>query len=61
MLPTLSLYDCVLRLFSQPGFKAVCLPEVLVKTRLGGASNPSLANIILKSQEDLRALRRSGV
>ena len=54
-------YDFILRLFSQPGFKAVYVPEVLVKIRLGGASNRSLANIMLKSQEDLRALRRSGV
>lgn len=39
----------------------VYLPEVLVKMRLGGASNRLLANITLKSQEDLRALRRFGV
>lgn len=54
-------YDCILRLFSQPGFKAVYLPHVLVKMRLGGASNRSLSNIMLKSQEDLRALRTAGV
>jgi hypothetical protein len=34
---------------------------VLVKMRLGGASNRSLANILFKSREDWRALRRSGV
>lgn len=54
-------YDCILRLFSQPDFKAVYLPHVLVKMRLGGASNRSLGNIVLKSKEDLRALRQSGV
>ena len=54
-------YDCILRLFSQPDFKAVYLPEVLVKMRVGGASNRSLGNILLKSQEDLRALRRARV
>ena len=54
-------HDCILRLFSQPGFKAAYLPHVLVKMRLGGASNRSLENILLKSREDWRALRGSGV
>lgn len=54
-------YDFILRLFSQQGFSAVYLPEVLVKMRLGGASNRSLKNIVRKSREDLEALRRSGV
>ena len=54
-------YFSILSLFSQPGFKAVHLPQVLVKMRLGGASNRSLKNIILKSREDMDALRRSGV
>jgi len=54
-------YDCVLRLFSRPDFNAVYIPEVLVKMRLGGASNRSLKNIVRKSREDLDALRRSGI
>lgn len=54
-------YDCILRLFSEPGFKAVYLPHVLVKMRVGDTSNRSLRNILLKSREDLRALRGSGV
>jgi len=35
-------YFSILSLFSQPDFKAVYLAEVLVKMRLGGASNRSL-------------------
>jgi glycosyltransferase involved in cell wall biosynthesis len=54
-------YDFILRLCSSPDFKAVYLPEVLIKMRVGGASNRSLGNIWLKSREDLRALRSSGV
>lgn len=54
-------YDFILRLFTQPGLRAVYLPHVLVKMRLGGASNRSLANVIQKSREDLRALRRHEV
>jgi glycosyltransferase len=54
-------YDSILRLFSQPGLNPAYLPQVMVKMRLGGASNRSLRNILRKSSEDWRALRRSGV
>ena len=54
-------YFRILQLFSLPGFKAVYLPQVLVKMRLGGASNRSLGNIVRKSGEDFDALRRSRV
>lgn len=54
-------YDFVLRLFGREGIAVRYLPEVLVKMRGGGASNRSLGNILLKSREDLRALRRNGV
>lgn len=54
-------YFSILTMFSHPEFKAVYLPEVLVKMRLGGESNRSLGNILCKSREDLDALRRSGV
>lgn len=54
-------YLSVLTLFSQPGFRAAYLPRVMVKMRLGGTSNRSLANIGRKSREDYRALRSTGV
>lgn len=54
-------YFSVLSLFSTVGFKAIYLPHVLVKMRLGGISNRSFSNIVLKSREDLDALRRSRV
>jgi len=50
-------YHSILKLFMQPDFKTVYLPEVLVTMRLGGASNQSLKAIIRKSKEDWRALR----
>ncbi len=53
-------YLSVLQLFSQPDFKAVYIPCVLVKMRLGGASNRSVKAMIRKSVEDWRALRSSG-
>jgi glycosyltransferase involved in cell wall biosynthesis len=54
-------YFSILQMFSHPDFRAVHVPHVLVKMRLGGASNRSLRNIIRKSREDLDALRRTGV
>ncbi|MDD5247880.1 MAG: glycosyltransferase family 2 protein [Rhodocyclaceae bacterium] len=54
-------YYSVLQLFIQPAFRPTYLPEVLVKMRLGGASNRSVKAILLKSREDWVALHRSGV
>lgn len=54
-------YFSILRMFSQPDFKAVYLPEVLVRMRMGGASNRSLKAFIRKSSEDWRALRKCRV
>lgn len=54
-------YFSVLQLFTQPDLNPVYLPGVMVRMRLGGASNRSLSNVLRKSREDLDALRRSGV
>lgn len=54
-------YDTVLRFLGKGNVRADYIPEVLVKMRLGGASNRSFANIVRKSQEDYLALRRNGV
>lgn len=50
-------YEFILRLFSQPGLRAIYLPRVMVRMRVGGVSNRSLRNIARKSAEDWRALR----
>ncbi len=54
-------YDYILRVFSRRGLTAHYLPEVIVKMRVGGASNKSIPNIIKKSKEDIRALRKNRV
>ncbi|MFN2200082.1 MAG: glycosyltransferase family 2 protein [Caldilineaceae bacterium] len=54
-------YDAVLRYFSTGKIRSAYLTEVLVKMRLGGASNASLRHLLRKSQEDLRALRQNGI
>jgi len=53
-------YDSMLRFFGK-GIKSVYVPHVLVKMRLGGASNRSLKNILLKSREDYRALKANQI
>lgn len=54
-------YDAVLRYFAKGGIRAAYIPRVLVKMRVGGESNRSLAKILLKSREDYMAIRRNGV
>lgn len=50
-------YEFMLRLLSDRSVRVVYLPEVLVRMRIGGASNRSLGNMLRKSREDYRALR----
>lgn len=54
-------YDAILRYFGKGQIRAVYIPRVLVKMRLGGESNRSLGRIWLKTTEDYKALRRNGV
>ena len=54
-------YDYILRLFTRAGLTTCYLPEVIVKMRVGGASNKSLKNIIRKSKEDIKALKKNKV
>lgn len=54
-------YDAMLRYLVKGRIKLAYLPDVMVHMRLGGASNRSLRNIVRKSAEDYRALRRNGV
>ena len=53
-------YDFMLRVLSA-GIKVKYIPKVLYKMRVGGESNKSLKNIMLKSKEDLRALQKNNV
>ena len=53
-------YDFMLRVLSA-GISVSYLPQVFYKMRMGGASNKSLKNILLKSREDLHALQRNNV
>jgi glycosyltransferase len=54
-------YDSMLRYLGKGGVRPAYLPEVMVRMRLGGESNRSLANVIKKSKEDYLALKKNGV
>jgi glycosyltransferase len=48
-------YELMLRLLEKHGISTYYIPEVLIKMRLGGASNRSLRNMWIKSSEDYKA------
>ncbi len=50
-------YDNMLRLLGKHKITTAYLPVVMVKMRVGGASNRSIKNIIRKSSEDMHAIR----
>ena len=54
-------YDSILRFLGKEHISTHYIPEVLVKMRVGGASNKSIKNLIQKSKEDLRAMKNNGV
>ena len=54
-------YDWMMRCLTIPKLKVAYIPEVLIKMRTGGASNRSLKNIIKKSQEDYKIIRRNKI
>jgi glycosyltransferase len=53
--------DLMLRVLPQLSGRVVYLPQVLVRMRVGGASNRSLRQVVRKSWEDYRALRANRV
>lgn len=54
-------YDFMLRCLSRPGVCVAYVPEVIVRMRMGGASNRSLKALLQKSREDLTALRNNRI
>jgi glycosyltransferase len=51
-------YEFMVRLFLQKKYTLSYLPETLILMRVGGASNKSLRNIIQKSKEDYRVIKK---
>lgn len=54
-------YDSLLRYLWKNQITVGYIPEVLVKMRLGGASNRSIKNMIQKSREDCLAMNANGI
>jgi glycosyltransferase len=54
-------YDHLLRCFLTKDFNAYYLPSVITKMRLGGLSNRSIKNILLKMFEDFSIMRQHGI
>jgi glycosyltransferase len=54
-------YDTVLRFLGVQKITIAYLPEVIIKMRLGGESNKSLANLQKKTLEDIKALRKNSI
>lgn len=54
-------YDGMLRFLTSGDVRLGYIPQVMVRMKIGGASNKSFAHIIRKSREDYRAIRRHGV
>ena len=49
-------YDFMLRVLKDKTLRFVYLPKVIIKMRVGGASNKNLKNIIQKTKEDYRVI-----
>jgi glycosyltransferase len=54
-------YDSILRYLWKNNLTSSYIPEVLINMRIGGESNRSFKNIVLKSKEDYRAMKNNGV
>ena len=54
-------YDSILRFLGREGITTRYIPEILVKMRVGGESNKSLKNLVLKTKEDIRAIENNNV
>jgi len=54
-------YDFILRIFSDASLQWAYLPELISIMRVGGESNKSFANILLKSREDYQALQSNQI
>lgn len=54
-------YDIILRFLGKYKISTAYLPQVIIKMRLGGASNKNIKNIILKMKEDVKALKKNNI
>ena len=54
-------YDFMLRVFKDESLKLHYMPGVITRMRVGGVSNKNLKNILLKTYEDYKAIRKNKI
>ena len=54
-------YEFILRILMNKSVVTKYIPKIITKMKLGGNSNKSLKNILLKSYEDLKALKQNKI
>jgi glycosyltransferase len=54
-------YDFLVRLFNRKNINQVYVPKVLVNMRIGGMSNRSFKNLIIKSFEDYQIIKKNKI
>jgi len=54
-------YDLILRFLGVNKISTIYLPKIITKMRVGGESNKSLKNILLKMKEDHKALKKNKI
>jgi len=54
-------YELMLRFLGKYKITTCYIPEVLIKMRIGGASNRSIPNVLRKSREDLLAMKMHNI
>ena len=54
-------YDFILRVFKNRKLNAYYMPETLVKMMYGGVSTKNFNSFLLKSKEDLKALKKNKI
>jgi glycosyltransferase len=54
-------YDFMLRVFNDESLNIDYIPKVITRMRVGGISNKNIKNIILKTFEDYKAIRKNEI
>lgn len=54
-------YELMLRMFKKHHFKSKYINKLIIKMRLGGATNQSLSNVVAQNKEILQSWRNNGL
>lgn len=54
-------YDFLIRAFKLKNIKIVYIPKIITNMRVGGMSNASIKNLIIKSSEDFRIIKKNKI